>query len=69
MISSDTGNTAWVLVSATLVFFMTPGLALFYGGMSEVKMYLIQLCRAFFNWCDFRGVYAYRIHINFWQRC
>src|SRR5579875_2664911 len=27
------GNTAWVLASAALVMFMTPGLALFYGGM------------------------------------
>jgi Amt family ammonium transporter len=29
----DTGNTAWILVSAALVLLMTPGLALFYGGM------------------------------------
>ena len=29
----DSGDTAWVLVSAALVLFMTPGLALFYGGM------------------------------------
>ena len=27
------GNTAWVLASAALVLFMTPGLAFFYGGM------------------------------------
>ncbi|HEX6419261.1 MAG TPA: ammonium transporter [Acidimicrobiales bacterium] len=29
----DSGNTAWVLMSTALVLFMTPGLALFYGGM------------------------------------
>ena len=29
----NTGDTAWVLTSAALVLFMTPGLALFYGGM------------------------------------
>ena len=29
----DSGDTAWVLASAALVLFMTPGLALFYGGM------------------------------------
>ncbi len=29
----DSGDTAWVLVSAALVMLMTPGLALFYGGM------------------------------------
>jgi len=30
-------NTSWVLVSAALVLFMTPGLALFYGGMVRSK--------------------------------
>lgn len=29
----DSGDTAWVLISATLVLLMTPGLAFFYGGM------------------------------------
>lgn len=29
----DTGDTAWVLASTALVMLMTPGLALFYGGM------------------------------------
>lgn len=34
----DTGNTAWMLISASLVLFMTvPGLALFYGGLSRAK--------------------------------
>ncbi|HET9690278.1 MAG TPA: ammonium transporter [Acidimicrobiales bacterium] len=33
MVHTDSGDTAWVLVSAALVLFMTPGLALFYGGM------------------------------------
>jgi len=33
----DTGSIAWVLVSAALVFFMLPGLALFYGGMVRAK--------------------------------
>lgn len=33
----DTGDTAWVLVCATLVLLMTPGLALFYGGMVRAK--------------------------------
>ena len=33
----DAGNTAWVLVSTALVMFMTPGLALFYGGMVRAK--------------------------------
>src|SRR5262245_44114214 len=33
----DTGDTAFVLVSAALVMLMTPGLALFYGGMVRRK--------------------------------
>jgi len=33
----DTGSVAWMLVSAALVFFMMPGLALFYGGMVRAK--------------------------------
>ncbi|HEX6580323.1 MAG TPA: ammonium transporter, partial [Actinomycetota bacterium] len=33
----ETGDTAWVLVSAALVMFMTPGLALFYGGLVRAK--------------------------------
>ena len=33
----DTGDTAFVLVAAALVMFMTPGLALFYGGMVRSK--------------------------------
>ena len=31
----DAGNLAWLLVSAALVLFMTPGLAFFYGGMDR----------------------------------
>lgn len=33
----DTGSIAWLMVSAALVFFMMPGLALFYGGMVRSK--------------------------------
>ena len=33
----DTGSTSWLLVSAALVCFMMPGLALFYGGMVRAK--------------------------------
>ena len=31
------GDTAWVLISAAFVMLMTPGLALFYGGMVRKK--------------------------------
>jgi Amt family ammonium transporter len=33
----DSGDTAWLLASAALVMFMTPGLALFYGGLVRAK--------------------------------
>lgn len=33
----DTGDTAWVLGASALVLFMTPGLAMFYGGMVRAK--------------------------------
>ncbi len=33
----NTGDTAWVLISAALVLFMVPGLALFYGGLVRAK--------------------------------
>jgi Amt family ammonium transporter len=36
-VSIDTGNTAWLLISTALVWLMTPGLALFYGGMVRRK--------------------------------
>ena len=44
----DTGNTAWVLASTALVLFMTPGLALFYGGMVRGKNVLGMLMQNFF---------------------
>src|SRR3989449_10477516 len=42
------GDTAWVLTSAALVLFMTPGLALFYGGMVRAKNVLAMLMQNFF---------------------
>ncbi len=45
----DTGDAAWVMVSAALVLFMTPGLALFYGGMDRTKNVLNMLMMNF--WC------------------
>ncbi len=39
----DTGDNAWILISAALVLFMVPGLALFYGGMARSKNMLNML--------------------------
>lgn len=44
----DSGNTAWVLMSAALVLFMTPGLAFFYAGMVRSKNVLGMLMQNFF---------------------
>jgi Amt family ammonium transporter len=54
----DSGDTAWIIVSAALVMMMTPaGLALFYGGMSRYKnllntfaMTLVAYCLASVIW-------------------
>ena len=46
--SIDSGATAWVLVSAALVAFMTPGLAFFYGGMVRSKNVLGMLMQNVF---------------------
>ncbi len=44
----DTGDTAFVLMSAALVMLMTPGLALFYGGMVRTKNALSTIMQSFF---------------------
>jgi Amt family ammonium transporter len=41
----NSGDTAWMLTSAALVLFMTPGLALFYGGMVRSKNVLAMLMK------------------------
>jgi len=43
----DAGDTAFVLLSAALVLFMTPGLALFYGGMVRSKNVLATIMQSF----------------------
>ncbi|HJV13949.1 MAG TPA: ammonium transporter [Propionibacteriaceae bacterium] len=43
----DTGTTAWLLASAALVLLMTPGLALFYGGMVRSKSVLNMMMMSF----------------------
>ncbi|MBM9466881.1 ammonium transporter [Nakamurella sp. YIM 132084] len=41
------GDTAWLLVSASLVLLMTPGLAFFYGGMTRSKSVLNMMMMSF----------------------
>jgi ammonium transporter, Amt family len=43
----NSGDTAWMLTSAALVLLMTPGLALFYGGMVRAKSVLNMMMMSF----------------------
>jgi Amt family ammonium transporter len=43
----NAGDTAWVLTSGALVLFMTPALALFYGGMVRAKSALNMMMMSF----------------------
>jgi len=43
----NSGDTAWMLISAGLVTLMIPGLALFYGGMVRVKSVLNMMMMSF----------------------
>jgi len=45
--SIDPADTAWILVSTALVMLMTPGLALFYGGMVRKKNVLGTIVQSF----------------------
>ena len=44
---TDSGATAWLLVSAALVLLMTPGIAFFYGGMVRRKNVLGVVMQSF----------------------
>lgn len=43
----DSGDTTWLLISSALVMLMTPGLALFYGGMVRQKNVLATIMQSF----------------------
>jgi len=45
--SVNAGDTAWILVSSALVMLMTPGVALFYGGMVRRKNVLSTIMMSF----------------------
>ena len=45
----DSGDTTFVLICAALVLLMTPGLALFYGGMARTKNVLNTIMQSFFT--------------------
>jgi Amt family ammonium transporter len=43
----NTGDTAWMLVASGLVFFMMPGLALFYGGLVGQKNVISSMAQSY----------------------
>jgi Amt family ammonium transporter len=43
----NSGDTAWVLVCASLVMLMTPAVGLFYGGMVRKKNVLAMIMQSF----------------------
>ena len=45
----ESASLTWVLVSSALVLFMTPGLALFYAGMTRSKNVLNVLMQSFIS--------------------
>ena len=47
----DTGDNAWMLASSALVLIMTPGLALFYGGMTRAKNMVNTMWMSFIAIC------------------
>src|SRR5579859_4602134 len=47
----NTGDTAWLLISAALVMLMTPALGFFYGGLVRRKNVLSTIMHSFFILC------------------
>ena len=69
----DTGDTAWVLMSIALVMLMTPGLALFYGGLVRRKNVLSTIMQSIFilalvsvTWVLFGFTLAFGKDFNGW---
>jgi Amt family ammonium transporter len=69
----DTGDTAWVLTSTALVMLMTPGLALFYGGLVRRKNVLSTIMHSMFilalvsvTWVLFGYTLAFGKDVNGW---
>ena len=69
----NAGDTAWVLTSAALVMLMTPGLALFYGGLVRRKNVLSTIMQSVFclalvsvTWVLFGFTLAFGPDLNGW---
>ena len=43
----NTGDVAWMLMASSMVLFMTPGLAFFYGGMVSAKNVISTMLQCF----------------------
>ncbi|RYD03304.1 hypothetical protein N752_20960 [Desulforamulus aquiferis] len=54
----DTGDTTFIIICAALVMIMTPGLALFYGGMVRRKNVLSTIMLSFITICVVSIIWA-----------
>jgi len=48
-VSINAADTAWMMISTALVMLMTPGVALFYGGMVRSKNVLSTIMMSFMS--------------------
>jgi hypothetical protein len=64
MTDVDTGNTAFMLLCASLVMLMTPGLAFFYGGLVERKNVLSIMMQSFVSLSPGRQCFGLRLAIR-----
>lgn len=46
----NTGDTAFMMICSALVFFMTPGLAFFYGGLVRRKNVVNTMWHVYPSW-------------------
>src|SRR3546814_3047785 len=61
----NSSDIAWVLISAALVFLMTPGLAFFYGGMVNSKNVISTMIKSIVS----AGVVSVRLIVVVFSLC
>ena len=66
----NTGDTAFMMICAALVFIMTPGLAFFYGGLGfQKKRTDHHDAEFYFNGCRNDSLVYHRILADIWSGC
>jgi len=67
-VSINAADTVWMLVSTALVMLMTPGLALFYGGMVRSKNVLSTIMMSFMSLGLIGILWALYVTVWLWDR-